>query len=237
MSDVGTVDPQVEEHICEVCGKSAASAAGLSAHMRSHETKGAPAILEEWRRAPFMRLGIREIVMLDPRCDICQNEENAGTAWYRRCPHDPYVTVAEVPDPKPVYEDDPENSGRRRVVGMDQGVRYVTIPNTRGITLSKGSMDGLGVVNARRKGFILPSELRSESFPNGIAEACQYRDCKYQRDLKEYAIGNGLRGTFCREEEAQLVWYMETGTTINVGEWNEQARADRARDLRAAQIG
>ena len=201
------------------------------------ETKaGKPAIIPEWRRATRLgSSGERSITMLDPRCKLCQTADNAGRDWYRNCPHDPYVTVVPVKEQRPVLEDEldaeGEPTGRKKITGMEEFVSYHPRPNTREISLSMGVNSGKGVEWGRAKGFILPSELRSPTYPNGIAEACQYRDCKYQLGLKEYTSG-----TFCRKEEAQIVWYRETGTTIEVGEWSPEARQNRAKMLEDAQI-
>lgn len=234
-----------DELLCPECGEGPfGSAAGLSGHVRfKHAEKGAPerpsgapALIPEWRQTPKVRVGIRSVTMLDPRCRICQNAENVARDWYRSCPHDPYVTIVPIKEPRPVLEDevvDGKPTGRKKVTGMEDFISYHPRPNTRGISLTNGSNSGNGVEWARRKGFILPSELRSPTYPDGIAETCQFHDCKAQTGLKRY----GAWGTYCRETEARLVWHYESGKTLEVGEWNDEAIQRREEQLAEAPVG
>lgn len=195
---------------------------------------GKPAIIPEWRRAAKVRYGMRSITMSDPRCKECQHAPNAGIDWYKDCPHDPYVTLVPRKEQEPVMEDemvDGKPTGRKQVTGVREFISYRAIPNTRQIGLGMRSNSGRGVEFARRKGFIFLAEIRSPHFPDGVAETCQFHDCKWQQGLFETKVG-----TFCRQEEAQLVWFDETGTTFEVGEWSDDARQNRINQLQTAQI-
>ena len=156
------------------------------------------------------------LAMLRPICNICQGGDNVPRDWYLACDHDPYVTLVEISRKVPRYEDVPgedgEPTGTRRVVGTDTLVDYEPRPNLTDVTLSTRVNSGKGVEMARRKGFILPEELVSPSFPGGIAPMCQFRGCTWQKDLRTYKWG-----TFCREDEARLVGTDEKGMTLEIG--------------------
>ncbi len=240
------------EFVCDVCGKGFANAAGLGGHKRSHSEEslearaatpptaapaGQPALIPEWRSTPRVRVGIRSLTMLRPVCRICEAGDNAPLDWYRSCRHDPYVTQVPIDEQVPEYEPEMVNgvpTGRQLVKGMRTARRWEPRPNAVGISVSEGTNGGVetGRRHARAKGFIMPSELRSPSYPDGIRDTCQFHDCKQQQGLKRYTVG-----IFCREMEAQLVWHVETGKTIHVGEWSPDAIQARTDQLQEAQIG
>lgn len=205
----------------------------------------APAIIPEWRQATRLTVGKREITMLRPICKVCQGADNVPSYWYRYCDHDPYVTIAENREQVPQLVDeevDGSPTGRKIIAGVQEVVTYTARPNAVEISASGGANAGRGVENARRKGFILPSELRSPTYPNGIKDTCEFRECKKQTGLKEYRTsgedGSSLVvGHFCRKVEASLVWHVETGRVVEVGEWSQEARDSRARQLAEAPVG
>lgn len=190
-------------------------------------TKG-QAIIPGWRRATRLSMGQRSITMLRPVCRICQRTDNVPWDWYTTCPHDPYVTVVTRRVNEPEYG--PENpDGSREVIGTRVVETYEVRPNVQETALTMRVNSGDGVIKARKKGFILPSELRSPAYPGGIADACQFRDCKYQQGLVAYR-----NGTYCREIEALLVAIDEQGEAFEVELGTDVSRKVRERQLAEA---
>lgn len=165
-------------------------------------SKGQPAKLKGLRRQRNVRVGQRGLKMLRAQCDICQDGPNVPNLWMEDCPHDPYVGVRERHWDEPEYVD--KGNGVNEIIGTKEKVEFVAWPNFVDITLASYFNSNRNLQIARAKGFILPEELRSPAFPNGIAPLCQFRDCYWQDDLKTYRWG-----TFCREEEAKLVGIAE----------------------------
>ena len=247
-----------EKFICPECGQEMTHAGYLKLHVeRFHDPQKrlAPeanktdaqgrALIPDWRQSPRLRVGLRSLTMLRPICRSCQGADNAGRDWYQNCKHEPYVTITERKEDVPEMVDemvDGEPTGRRIISKITQAVSYHPRPNIVGIELSMGSNSGMGPSIARAKGYIFPSQLRSRYFPNGIADTCEFVDCRKQTDLKVYETQteNGMTvvGRFCRKEEAQLVWYHSyaNGGVIEVGEWSPEARQNRTRMLAEAQV-
>jgi hypothetical protein len=196
------------------------------------EARGAPAILPEWRQAPRLRGGHRSFTMLRPVCRICERLDNAPRDWWRLCSHDPFVTMVPHPEIVRDWEDevvDGVKTGRRLVKpGSErQVVSYEPRPNHTNRSVNGRSNGGYGLAAARFKGCIFPEELRSPHYPNGIANTCEFHDCRKQTELKEYQ-----NGRYCRQEEAALVYFDETGTPLEVGLGN----SPYSRNQRAAQL-
>lgn len=195
-------------------------------------SKGQPAILADWYQLPNPKFGGREIKMLRPVCRTCEGR----FGWWLTCPHDPYVSMAEIREQLPEWGPDLPD-GRKQQVGWKTAVAYRPVPNRTQVSLSLKVSSGSTVETKRRTaGFIFPSELRSPHFPNGIAEACQWRGCFYQIGLKPYG-SDGSVGTFCREEEAGLALFHEDapaqGELLASGFDRNSARK-RQQQLRAA---
>ena len=143
------------------------------------------------------RFGQRRIKMLRP---ICSNGCEGLTAdWYATCPHDPYIGVGEKRVTTPVYSE-PREDGSVIVEKMEERVTFEIRPNWAEVTVSMKVNAGQGVERARRKGFILPTELNSPAYPNGIARLCEFRGCYWQHDLLDTRFG-----VFCKEIEAKRV--------------------------------
>lgn len=163
-----------------------------------------PAILPNLRRVQGSKLsyGHRSITMLRPSCAICQEGQNVAYGWQKNCPHDPYMGVTTQTWDEPVYVNELGTDGNPTGVTIVKEIvkksRSVPRPNWAEISVTTRVNGGVGVAIARRKGFIRPSELRNEAFPNGIAECCEWSDCKWQQNLVEYPDGR-----FCREIEAR----------------------------------
>jgi hypothetical protein len=245
---------------CEICGAdNFENGLAKGRHMKAHNdaepgrtaapkpSSLKPAILtrehgwtgEEWRQNPNPVYGQRSITMLRPICKTCKDADNVPLGWFLDCPHDPYVSVVPVEVKVPRYEDLPD--GRKRQTGVDTFLEYRPRPNIVDIALTPKINGGQGVKMARGKGFILPSELRSPHFPAGIADACQFRDCRKQEGLKQYTTeeetGERDWGTYCRKMEAQLVWKVEhpDSGALEIG-WDESSRNKRRAQLAAAAI-
>jgi hypothetical protein len=171
---------------------------------------GDPAKLKGMRRARNLRIGLRGIVMFRPICkDGCTDGEFAPD-WYNDCPHDPYVGVREHRVEVPIYSE-PLEDGSRVVERMEERVSWTPWPNFAEATLDMRVNSGEGVNHARSKGWILPEELRSEAWPNGVAQMCQFRGCRWQEGLVTYR-----NGVYCREIEARIVAARETDGSGNL---------------------
>ena len=161
---------------------------------------GAPAKLKGLRRARNLRVGLRAITMLRPICrDGCQDGADVAPDWYLECPHDPYIGIREKRTQVPIYSK-PLEDGSRVLERMEERVTWETWPNFSEAMLTMRVNSGKGVERARRRGWILPEEVRSPAYPNGIAPMCQFRSCQWQEGLRNYKWG-----TFCREIEARMV--------------------------------
>ena len=183
-----------------------------------------PAKLKNVRRATNTRNGIRNVKMLRPICrDGCQDGAEVPRDWYDSCEHDPYVGKREKRTQVPLYSE-PHEDGSVTIQGMEERASWEPFPNFAEITVSTRVNSGLGVDKARRKGFILPEELRSPIFPHGIAPMCQFKGCYWQEGLRDYRFG-----TFCREIEARVIGFDESDSDGNplfgaLEVWNEGKR-------------
>lgn len=196
---------------------------------------GKPAILDRWRPTGRMRVGQRAVKMLRPVCAICQDADNVPGDWFIACQemgHDPYVSTVATPQEVPEYG--PElPDGTKEQIGVKTFVKWVPRPNRTEISLTAKINSGQGVAIARRKGFILPSELRSPHWPNGLVDPCQFRGCFQQKNLKEY----GRFGSYCRPTEAALVMWAEDAESLSqlMKDYLEQNN-DRVRNSQLNQI-
>jgi hypothetical protein len=161
-------------------------------------TENKPAFIKGLKRTRVARFGHRRIKMLRPECDEC-NTPFAPPQWWKDCEHDPYIGVREKRTQVPVYSE-PLEDGSVVVERMEERVSWEPFPNITAVSLANHINSGEGVERARAKGRILPEELRSPAYPNGIAPMCQFANCRWQHDLKEYRDG-----TFCTPEEAKVV--------------------------------
>jgi hypothetical protein len=150
---------------------------------------GEPAILPGNRAVMGTKLtyGHKSYTFLRPICHICQRGDNTPRDWYKHCTHDPYITYAETSYLKPEYDE--QEDGTKIVVRRTEVVTTTPKPNWVEISASVRINGGEGAADARRKGFIRPSELRNELYPDGIAECCEWSDCKVQEGLKDYKYG------------------------------------------------
>ena len=174
--------------------------------------------LASWKgpRAGRLRPSAREIKMLAPRCDVCDEGINTPKGWAETCEHEPFVTLVPIERRQTLYEDvigkDGKPTGTKRATGQETLVDYVVRPNWVSITLSRGVNSGRGVEKAKRKGFIMPEDVRCEAYPNGIKPRCEFSGC-FAEDIKPYKNGN-----YCRELEAAYVYLAEgEGRTWEVG--------------------
>lgn len=159
----------------------------------------APAILDGLRRANIRVTVVqRTIKLLRPICATCQRGANVAPDWFKRCEHNPYISIRKESTKVPLYEDLPD--GRKKLVGQDEIHSWHEQPNWVQVPLSPRISSGLAVERKMRAGFILPEDLRTPEYPNGIKNPCEFRDCFAQKGLKGYRWG-----TFCRLREAQLV--------------------------------
>ena len=173
-----------------------------------------PAILH-MRRVTSVRFGQRSLKMLRPVCRVCQVGDNIPRDWYKDCTHDPYLAVAETKVPVTVYEDivdeKGEPTGTKKVVGVEHTVEFRVVPNWVEISLSTRVNSGRGLEMAQAKGFILPEELRTPAYPDGIAPICQFRECYAQDTPEGKKLLRTRWGDFCREIEAKMVAVDERG--------------------------
>ena len=192
------------------------------AHIKTAEPV-AQAKLKGMRRARNPRIGLRGITMLRPICQngisdpvkhpgrgTCQSGAEVAWNWYEDCPHDPYVGVRQNRFEVPIYSE-PHEDGSRTIMEMEERVTWEPFPNFAEAVVDRRVNSGRGVERARRKGWILPEELRSPAYPNGIAPMCQFRSCRWQDGLVNYR-----NGTYCREMEARLVGSRETNEDGNL---------------------
>lgn len=199
--------------------------------------KGRPVVLEGLPKEGPIRWGFREIKMLRPICDVCApNTAKAKKQWWLECPHDPYVGTRTFKSVEREYADEiddktGEPTGARIVSGTVE--RAVERPWPNLVQISHSTMHNMGssVDKARtEKGYILPSELESEAYPNGIARFCEFRECFNQKGLKRYGE------TFvCREEEALRIYESESGVTIELhnGKKRNEQIGKRLAEMRA----
>lgn len=188
---------------------------------------GAPAKIKGMHRAagPELDYVARDIKLVRPICRICAPDvERAGHGWWNRCPHDPYMGEKGEPVTSITYKDELDDEGN--VIGrvVDETTTKVVLrpyPNWAPVAQSLGLNGGRGPEYKKvLYGFIEPQDLRSPAFPNGIAPCCEFRDCFWQDDLTEYAVG-----TFCQEREAVAVYEDTNGTVVEIN--NSQVRADQ----------
>lgn len=204
---------------------------------------GEPAIIPDWGQVEKMRAGHRSLTMLRPICRICERKDNRRRDWWWGCTHDPYVTMVPFPETVRDWTDEVrlnpatkqmEPTGRKVEVpgSVRQIIAYFPRPNHTNRSINLRSNGGYGLSNARWKGLILPSELRSPHYPGGIVDTCQFHDCRTQTGLQTFT-----NGIFCRGEEAALCDFDDKGTTVEMGgrPGSEERRRDQI-DARAAQL-
>lgn len=183
---------------------------------------GQPAKLRGLHRAAPGQIGTghRAVKMLRPICNICAPDTSQAAAhWWTDCPHDPYIGEKGEIITDREYATDP--SGGRYVSSESSRTVLRPWPNFVPISRVTRISSGLGPEYKRAfHGFILPSELRNEAFPNGIADCCEYWECYYQDDLQEYSTG-----TFCQEDESVAVYQDAIGRTVEVN--NREIAADQ----------
>ena len=206
---------------CELCGKELKNKGGYAAHKRlKHSVQDVeppvvtidvgpvtvgddrPAVIPEWNELvaniKVTSVG-REITMLRPICDSCQRPKRTLYQWWLKCQHNPYVQVVPVTTKVTRYED--LGDGRKKVTGIDEIEHYEERPNRVQVSAWRRINSGVLVERKmRRAGFIMPDQLRTPTYPNGIANTCEYRDCFVQEGLIQTRWG-----VFCRTLEAQLV--------------------------------
>lgn len=198
---------------------------------RGVSAPGQPAIIPEWNEqiGPLKVTVIgREITMLRPICDLCQRPKRTQPGWWLKCPHNPYAQIVPVRSKNTVYETLPD--GRRRVKGIEEFETLEERPNRVQVSAWRRINSGVLVERKRRRnGFILPSELRTEMFPFGVANTCEFRDCFVQENLISTRWGN-----FCRKIEAQLVGHDARmdggGGALEVGD-TQQSQEKQAMQL------
>ena len=163
-------------------------------------TKTKPAVLKGMRRAAIRVTSTgRTIKMLRPICATCQRGQEVPADWWKDCTHDPYISVVEVSEGRKKYED--LEDGTKRLVGTETIVHVEARPNWVQVphSMRVGSMLMVDR-KQRRAGFLMPEDLRSDAYPDGIANPCEFRNCFLQEGVKEYVWGR-----FCRKIEAQLI--------------------------------
>jgi len=183
-----------------------------------------PAKLKGMRQATGreIELGHREVKMLRPICDVCApNTKRVAPGWEKNCPHHPYIGTKTETVTERVYEDGPD--GTRVVTGSTSTTTERPWPNFVQIATTLRINSGQGVEKARAKGYILPTELVDDAFPDGIAPFCEMSNCFVQEGLKEYPTG-----TFCRAVEAAHVYEDERGVTIEF--YDQGRRRDQVAD-------
>ena len=190
---------------------------------------GEPVKLKGLHRSAPTQIGTghRSIKMLRPICaDCAPNTALASGEWWKDCPHDPYVGEKGETTIDRTYEDDP--SGGRVVSGETSKTVLRPWPNYVPVSLVRRIGGGRGPEFKRQwHGYILPEELRSSSYPNGIAASCEYYECYWQDNLKTYQVG-----VFCKEDEAVAVYQDTIGRTVEVANMeiaSDQFEADRAK--------
>jgi hypothetical protein len=196
-----------------------------------------PAILEDNRRVIGKKLGYghRSISMLRPICTSCQQRENTPRTWFLDCAHDPYVTTVRIPYTEPTYKQNED--GTMTLTGEEEKVRFVVRPNWAEVSVTPRINGGVGPAKKRYQGFIRPSELKNTMYPYGIAECCEWSDCKWQSGLVEYT---GIEGRFCRELEARLAAWDQRKVpgmkkSVEIG-WDEESKEIRDEQLAAVAL-
>lgn len=171
---------------------------------------GEPAKLKGLHQATNreMSLGHRRKVMLRAICDVCApNTQRAHPEWWKDCPHHPYIGTKTETVIERVYEDGPD--GSRVVTGTTTTEIERPWPNLAEVSMSLRINSGQGIEKARAKGFILPSELRDDAYPDGIAEFCEMSRCFSQEGLKTYP-----NGVYCRQREAAHIYEDDRGKAV-----------------------
>ena len=144
-----------------------------------------PAIIPEWNdlvaNIKVTSVG-REITMLRPICDICQRPKRTIFQWWLKCEHNPYVQVVPVKTKVTQYED--LGDGRKKVTGVDEIEHYEERPNRVQISAWRRINSGVLVERKmRRSGFIMPDQLRTPTFPYGIANTCNHVTARWLEQL------------------------------------------------------
>jgi hypothetical protein len=186
------------------------------AHMQKHpgaavSTGTGPTKLKGLRRARNLRVGLRCITMLRPICrEGCQDGAEVARDWYTDCPHDPYVGKKQNIEQVPIYSE-PLEDGSVTLLRMEDRIKWEAWPHFVEVAVNIQVNSGQGIERGRLKGYILPEELRSPLYPQGIAPMCEFRSCRWQAGLRQYRWG-----TFCREIEARMVGASATDTAGNL---------------------
>lgn len=241
-------DVAVEETLfaCGICSREFKKAGHLRMHLeRAHQkdpetfepdevapppTQTEPVLVEpkparlNLRRSNRLTPGGRYVKMLRPRCKECQREPNVPADWYNHCPHNPYMGLREVKTLVPRYSE-PDEEGRRTVLGVDEKVHWETRPNLTQVAVSVRVNSGNAVERAQRKGNIFPEDLRCPEYPHGIAPFCEFRECMSQ-DIKYITP----YGNFCDEMQAKLVQADFHGTVLEIG-FDQKSAEKRRRQL------
>jgi hypothetical protein len=181
------------------------------AHLKTAPPESGPMTkLKGLRRARNIRVGVRAVTMVRPICDECQDGENVPHDWYKDCEHDPYVGQRPKTREVPIYSE-PLEDGSVVLERMEERITWETWPHLVDVILDPRVDSGNRIAKMQRRGWLLPEEVRSPVYPNGIAPMCQFNRCRWQEGLREYS---GV-GTFCREDEARIVAHNKTDAEGN----------------------
>jgi hypothetical protein len=87
---------------------------------------------------------------------------------------------------------------------MEEQVTFEVWPHLAQVSTSNNINSGEGIQRAKEKGYIFPEDLRAIAYPNGIAPMCEFGNCFWQHDRRQYRDG-----VFCQEYEARIVsmWF------------------------------
>ncbi len=180
------------------------------------------------RRANRLAPSSREIKMLRPICQTCEDEAGGvkylAPGWWNACEHDPYVSYAETKVTRPVYEDGP--GGEKLLVRTEVVITTKPVPNWTSRTQAAGFSSGKAPQMALLEGCIYPQQLRSPTWPKGIKRRCQFRDCFEDKGLVKYNSG-----WFCREIEAKMVRVSDMEEPLRIGQTSRKADKLREQQL------
>ena len=168
-----------------------------------------PAKIPGVKRKQNPKIGLRSITMLRPICKEC-TANGITPGWWETCPHDPYVGQRQKTTKVPIYSE-PLEDGTVTLERVEDRISWEVRPHLVDAAVAMQVNSGQGVERARRKGRILPTELRTTAYPNGIAPFCEFAGCRNQEGLRLYRWG-----TFCSELEARLVGQTTTDSTGNL---------------------
>jgi hypothetical protein len=182
------------------------------------------------RRATRMSAHGREIKMLRPICQTCE-DQFGGTkfvpkGWWNGCIHDPYIGYSEQAVVEPIYNEDED--GRKILTGQRTVMVPKAKPNWVSISQDAGINSGKGPDWALRKGYIFPQQLKSPLFPEGIKRRCNFREC-FSEDVKHYT---GV-GWFCSDQEAALVMASDQEETMITAPFGRKAEKAQAKQMQS----